>query len=72
MATSVLIMMTIVSNDSISNMFDLNYLKIQDKNKFLQFKKQQYEYRHSQTSKRASMLTKHNKNNYNIIKEHKR
>ena len=48
-------------------------LKAQEKNKFWQLKTRQYEYTHNQsTSKRALMLAKHNKNNYNIIKEHKR
>lgn len=73
MTTQALLMLTLVSSDNMSNMFVLNYLKAQEKNKFWQLKTRQYEYTHNQsTSKRALMLAKHNKNNYNSIKEHKR
>jgi len=73
MTTSALIIFSLVSSNNMSNMFVLNYLKTQEKDKLLQLKTRQYEYRHNQlTSKRALMFAKHNKNNYNINKEHKR
>jgi hypothetical protein len=73
MTTSALIIFSLVSSNNMSNMFVLNYLKTQEKDKLLQLKNRQYEYRRNQlTSKRALMFAKHNKNNYNINKEHKR
>lgn len=73
MTTQALMMLTLVSSNNMSNMFVLNYLKAQEKSKLLELRTRQYEYTHNQsTSKRALMLTKHNRNNYNIIKEHKR
>jgi len=75
MTTQALMILSLVSSNNMSNMFVLNYLKTQDKDKdkLLQLKTQQYEYKNNQlTSKRALMLAKHNKNNHNINKERKR
>jgi hypothetical protein len=73
MTTQALMMLSLVSSNNMSNMFVLNYLTTQEKNKFLQLKTRQYEYTHNHlTNKRALMLAKQKKNNYNIIKEHKR
>jgi hypothetical protein len=81
MATSALVLMSLLSNHSLmSNMFDIDYLKAQEKNRLSQFKKDQRNRRASLTREyKALMLTsklqhkhKHNLNdfkyylNYNI------
>ena len=71
MATSALIMMALVSSNNMSNMFDLNYLKTQEKSNLQQFKYKQWEYKRTRLNKRAVIYTKHHKNNYNI-NEYKR
>lgn len=81
MATSAFMLMSLLSNQNInSNMFDLEYLKTQEKNRLEQFKKEQRYQKTSQareykelmfTSKTKQM---HNLNNfkyylnYNIMK----
>ena len=60
MTTQALMILSLVSSNNMSNMFVLNYLKTQDKDKdkLLQLKTQQYEYKNNQlTSKRALMLS---------------
>lgn len=73
--TSALILMSLVTTNSnaVSNMFALNYLKAQEKNKIHYFNKKQYE------NKRNLMINnKNNKkhrqifNNFDIVKEYKR
>jgi hypothetical protein len=79
MATSALVLMSLLSNHNLmSNMFDLEYLKAQEKNRLSQFKKDQRNHRASLAREyKALMLTsktqhKHNLNdfkyylNYNI------
>jgi hypothetical protein len=79
MATSALVLMSLLSNHSLmSNMFDLNYLKAQEKNRLSQFKKEQRDAKRCLAREyKALMLTnklqhKHNLNdfkyylNYNI------
>jgi hypothetical protein len=83
MATSAVILLSLLNtNSAMSNMFDLNYLKTQEKNKLLQLKKQQNEAKRN-LSKALMYNNKahktynsknykyYNLNNYNIIKEHK-
>lgn len=76
MATSVVILLSLLNTNTMSNMFDLNYLKTQEKNKFLQIRKQNYETKRNLS--KASMYNNnkiyktYNFNNYNIMKEHKR
>jgi hypothetical protein len=75
MASSVVILLSLLNTNTMSNMFDLNYLKTQDKNRLLQIRKQNYEtkrilsktlmYNNNKTHKT------YNLNNYNIIKERK-
>jgi hypothetical protein len=79
MATSALVLMSLLSNHSLmSNMFDIDYLRAQEKNRLMQFKKDQRNHRASLAREyKALMLTsklqhKHNLNdfkyylNYNI------
>jgi hypothetical protein len=71
MATSALVLMSLLSNHNLmSNMFDLDYLKAQEKNRLMQFKKDQRNHRASLVREyKALMLTsktqhKHNLNNF--------
>lgn len=72
MMTTAVILMSLVTTNSnaMSNMFALNYLKTQEKNKIQYFKKKQYEI------KRNLMInnrkTRQNFNNFDIVKEYKR
>jgi hypothetical protein len=79
MATSALVLMSLLSNHNLmSNMFDLEYLRAQEKNRLMQFKKDQRSHRASLAREyKTLMLTskmqhKHNLNdfkyylNYNI------
>jgi hypothetical protein len=79
MATSALVLMSLLSNHNLmSNMFDLEYLRTQEKNRLMQFKKEQRNHRASLAREyKVLMLTskmqhKHNLNdfkyylNYNI------
>lgn len=79
MATSALVLMSLLSNHNLmSNMFDLDYLKAQEKNRLQQFKKEQREAKRCLAREyKTLMLTskmqhKHNLNdfkyylNYNI------
>ena len=81
MATSAFMLMSLLSNKNINtNMFDLEYLKTQEKNRLQQFKKEQRYQKTSQAREyKALMLTskttqRHNLNNfkyylnYNIMK----
>lgn len=85
MATSALILMSLLSNHNVmTNMFDLNYLKAQEKNRLKQFKKEQRDIKTSLAREyKAQMLASktkqmHNLNNfkyylnYNIKKDAKR
>jgi hypothetical protein len=76
MATSVVILLSLLNTNTMSNMFDLNYLKMQDKNKLLQIRKQNYEAKHSLSKALMYNNNKtyktYNLNNYNIMKERKR
>jgi hypothetical protein len=78
MAASALILFSLVNNNSanlMSNLFDLNYLKAQEKNKLLEIKKQR-----NQNSKCTELMfnnksTKsryYNHSNFNIAKQYKR
>ena len=76
MATSVVILLSLLNTNTMSNMFDLNYLKMQEKNKLLQIRKQNYE---TKCSLSKALMYNNNKtyktynlNNYNIMKESKR
>jgi|Laugresbdmm110sn_1035088.scaffolds.fasta_scaffold01296_12 hypothetical protein len=83
MATSALIMMSLLNNSTMSNMFDIT---AQEKNKLQQIKKQQCEnMRYQMKDCRASMYNNIQKTynpksnsrhysyfNYNIVKEYKR
>jgi Tfp pilus assembly protein PilV len=76
MATSVVILLSLLNTNTMSNMFDLNYLKTQEKNKLLQIRKQNYETKRSLSK---ALMYNNNKtyktynfNNYNIMKERKR
>jgi hypothetical protein len=82
MVTSAVILLTLLNtNSAMSNMFDLNYLKTQEKNKLLQLKKQQNEakrnlskalmYNKAHKTYNSKNYKYYNLNNYNIIKEHK-
>jgi len=75
MATSVVILLSLLNTNTMSNMFDLNYLKMQEKNKLLQIRKQNYEIKRNLSK---ALIYNNNKtyktynfNNYNIMKEHK-
>ena len=81
MATSAFMLMSLLSNKNINtNMFDLEYLKTQEKNRLQQFKKEQRNHMTSHSREyNALMLSsktqhKHNLNsfkyylNYNIMK----
>jgi len=78
MASSAVILLSLLNtNSAMTSMFDLNYLKTQEKDKLLQLKKQQYEAK--RYLPKAQMYNNNNKtykiynlNNYNIIKERKR
>ena len=78
MAASALILFSLVNNNSanlMSNLFDLNYLKAQEKNKLLEIKKQR-----NQNSKCKELMFNnksnkskyYNHSNFNITKENKR
>jgi Tfp pilus assembly protein PilV len=76
MATSVVILLSLLNTNTMSNMFDLNYFKTQEKNKLLQIRKQNYETKRSLSK---ALMYNNNKtyktynfNNYNIMKERKR
>jgi len=43
MAVSSLILLSLLNTNAMSNMFDLNYLKTQEKRKHLELKKQEYD-----------------------------
>jgi hypothetical protein len=71
MTTAVILMSLVTTNsNAMSNMFALNYLKTQEKNKIQYFKKKQYEI------KRNLMINnrknRQNFNNFDIVKEYKR
>jgi hypothetical protein len=79
MATSALVLMSLLSNHNLmSNMFDLDYLKAQEKNRLMQFKKDQRNHRASLVREYKALMFssklqhKHNLNdfkyylNYNI------
>ena len=77
MATSVVILLSLLNTNTMSNMFDLNYLKMQEKNKLLQIRKQNYETKRSLSkalmyNNNIKTYKTYNLNNYNIIKERKR
>ena len=77
MATSALILLSLLNtNKTMSNMFDLNHFKMQEKNKLLQIRKQNYETKHSLSKalmyNNIKTYKTYNLNNYNIIKERKR
>jgi hypothetical protein len=76
MATSLVILLSLLNTNTISNMFDLNYLKMQEKNKLLQIRKQNYEAKRSLSKALMYNNNKtyktYNLNNYNIMKERKR
>ena len=85
MATSALLLMSMLTNHNVmTSMFDLEYLKKQEKNRLLMFKKEQRALNNSQVMQyKALMLSSktkhmHNSNNskyylnYNINKEQKR
>jgi hypothetical protein len=78
MAASALILFSLVNNNSahqMSNLFDLNYLKAQEKNKLLEIKKQR-----NQNSKCTELMFNnksnksryYNHSNFNISKQYKR
>ena len=85
MATSALLLMSMLTNHNVmTSMFDLEYLKKQEKNRLLMFKKEQRALNNSQvmqykalmlTSKTKQMRNSNNSKyylNYNINKEQKR
>jgi len=76
MATSAVILLSLLNNNrTMSNIYDLNYFKTQEKNKLLEIKKQQYERKvHMFNNKiqKTYNSNKHNHSNYNIFKENKR
>jgi hypothetical protein len=85
MATSALVLMSLLSNHNVmTNMFDLEYLKTQEKNRLQQFKKEQRARKTSQIREYKAMMFSnktpkmHNLNNfkyylnYNIMKDNKR
>jgi hypothetical protein len=63
-----------------SNLFDLNYLTVQEKNKLLEIKKQECDNKRKQKIQRKAMMVNinsnkskyYNRSNYNITKEYKR
>jgi hypothetical protein len=74
MAASALILFSLVNNSAnpMSNLFDLNYLKAQEKNKLLEIKKQC-----NQKSKCKELMFNnkskyHTHSTFNITKEYKR
>ena len=76
MATSLVILLSLLNTNTMSNMFDLNYLKMQEKNKLLQIRKQNYEVKRSLSKALMYNNNKtyktYNLNNFNIMKERKR
>ena len=84
MAASALILFSLVNNNganSMSNLFDLNYLKAQEKNKLLEIKKQRNqnskckELMFNNKSNKSTKSTKskyYNHSNFNIAKQYKR
>jgi len=80
MATSAVILLSLLNtNKTMSNMFDLNHFKTQEKNKLLQIRKQNYETKRSlskalmyNNNNNNKTYKTYNLNNYNIIKERKR
>jgi len=85
MVSSVLVLMSLLSNHNVkTNMFDIEYLKTQEKNRLQQFKKERGAHNTGQkreykalmfSSKTQNMYNLNNFKyylNYNIMKEHKR
>jgi hypothetical protein len=84
MAASALILFSLVNNNganSMSNLFDLNYLKAQEKNKLLEIKKQRNQNskctelmfnNKSNKSNKPNKSKYYNHSNFNITKENKR
>lgn len=72
--TRALILMSLVTTNSnaVSNMFALNYLKAQEKNKIHYFKKKQYENKHNQINNKNNKKHRQIFNNFDIVKEYKR
>jgi hypothetical protein len=71
MTTAVILMSLVTTNsNAMSNMFALNYLKTQEKNKIPYFKKKQYENKRNVMS--SNKKNRQNFNNFDIIKEYKR
>lgn len=72
MMTTAVILMSLVTTNSnaMSNMFALNYLKTQEKNKIQYFKKKQYENKRNVMSNNKK--NRQNFNNFDIVKEYKR
>jgi hypothetical protein len=71
MTTAVILMSLVTTNsNAMSNMFALNYLKTQEKNKIQYFKKKQYENKRNVMSNNKK--NRQNFNNFDIIKEYKR
>jgi len=58
------------NSNAMSNMFALNYLKTQEKNKIPYFKKKQYENKRNVMSNNKK--NRQNFNNFDIVKEYKR
>jgi hypothetical protein len=83
MTTSSLLLLTLFNTNSMSmmsNLFDLNYLTVQEKNKLLEIKKQECDNKRKQKIQRKAMMVNinsnkskyYNRSNYNITKEYKR
>jgi hypothetical protein len=82
MAASALILFSLVNNNNsenpMSNLFDLNYLKAQEKNKLLEIKKQCNqkskckELMFNNKSNKSNKSKYYNHSNFNITKENKR
>jgi hypothetical protein len=71
MTTAVILMSLVTTNsNAMSNMFALNYLKTQEKNKIQYFKKKQYENKRNVMSNNKK--NRQNFNNFDIVKEYKR
>jgi len=73
MASSVLVLMSLLSNHNImSNMFDLDYLKAQEKNRLSQFKKDQRNHRASLAREyKALMFTSNTPHKHKHKHKHK-
>lgn len=81
MAASALILFSLVNNNSanlMSNLFDLNYFKAQEKNKLLEIKKQRNqnlkctELMFNNKSTKSTKSRYYNHSNFNIAKQYKR